>query len=55
MDNLIFIIAQIIGFIAFSVSPIAYHRDKKEKILGNMILSNGLNLPIWNGIYRKYK
>ena len=44
MDNLIFIIAQIIGFIAFLVSLIAYHRDKKEKILGNMILLNGLNL-----------
>lgn len=41
---MIFIIAQIIGFIAFFVSLIAYYKNKKEKILGNMILSNSLNL-----------
>ena len=41
---MIFIIAQIIGFIAFFVSLIAYHKKKKEKILGSMIISNSLNL-----------
>lgn len=41
---MIYIIAQIIGFIAFVISLIAYHRNKKEKILGNMIISNVLNL-----------
>ena len=41
---MVFIIAQIIGFIAFFFSLIAYHKNKKEKILGNMIISNGLNL-----------
>lgn len=44
MDKTFFIIAQIIGIIAFVLSLIAYHREKKEKILGNMILSNLLNL-----------
>ena len=44
MDKTFFIIAQIIGIIAFLLSLIAYHREKKEKILGNMILSNLLNL-----------
>lgn len=39
-----YIVAQIIGFIAFVISLIAYHRNKKEKILGNMIISNILNL-----------
>lgn len=41
---MVFIIVQVIGFIAFVVSLIAYHMDKKEKILGSMILSNLLNL-----------
>ena len=44
MNNIIFIISQIIGFIAFFVSLMAYHRNKKEKILASMILSNVLNL-----------
>lgn len=44
MNNIIFIIAQIIGFAAFLISIVAYHRDKKEKILGCMVLSNILNL-----------
>lgn len=39
-----FIIAQIIGFIAFFVSLLAYYQNKKAKILVNMILSNSLNL-----------
>lgn len=41
---MIYIISQIIGIIAFSISLIAYHKDKKEKILSNMIISNLLNL-----------
>ena len=41
---MIYVIAQIIGFIAFAVSLIAYHRKDKKTILGNMIISNILNL-----------
>ena len=41
---MIYIIAQIIGFIAFAISLIAYHRKDKKTILGNMIISNILNL-----------
>jgi hypothetical protein len=44
MENIIFIIAQIIGFVAFIISLGAYHKNKKEKILGSMIISNFLNL-----------
>ena len=43
MSKNLFIIAQIIGGIAFLLSLIAYHRKKKEKILENMIISNILN------------
>ena len=39
-----YLIAQIIGFIAFIFSIIAYQKKSKEKILGNMIVSNILNL-----------
>ena len=39
-----YLVAQIIGFIAFAISLIAYHRKDKKTILGNMILSNILNL-----------
>ena len=41
---MVFVISQIFGFIAFILSLIAYHRNKKEKILGNMVLSNSFNL-----------
>lgn len=41
---MVYIIAQIIGFLAFIISLIAYHRKKKSKILGNMAISNILNL-----------
>lgn len=44
MNNIIFIIAQIIGFVAFLISLSAYHKNKKEKILSNMLLSNILDL-----------
>ena len=39
-----YIIAQIIGLIAFIFSLIAYHRKDKKTILNNMLLSNILNL-----------
>ena len=39
-----YIIAQSMGIIAFVISLVAYHRDTKEKILGNMVLSSVLNL-----------
>ena len=41
---MLFTIGQVIGFIAFIISLIAYHRKKKNKILGNMVISNILNL-----------
>ena len=37
-------IGQVIGFLAFIISLIAFHRKKKIKILGNMVISNILNL-----------
>ena len=39
-----YVVAQIIGFIAFIFSLIAFHKKKKNKILSNMIISNVLNL-----------
>ena len=41
---MLYILAQIIGFIAFFVSLIAYHRKDKKTILINMIISNIINL-----------
>ncbi len=41
---MIYCIAQTIGISAFIISLIAYHRDKKEKILFSMVISNILNL-----------
>lgn len=38
------IIANLIGFVAFIVSLIAYHRATKEKIFENMIISNILDV-----------
>ncbi len=40
----IFIIAQIIGLIAFSNSLLAYHKKTKQKILFQTIIANTLNL-----------
>ncbi len=37
-------ISQILGFSAFILSLTAFHKKTKEKILGNMLLSNILNL-----------
>lgn len=39
-----YILSQLFGFSAFFISLMAYHKDKKKKILSNMILSNLLNL-----------
>ena len=39
-----YIISQIIGLIAFLISLISFHRKEKKKILGNMVISNILNL-----------
>lgn len=44
MIYLIYIVAQIIGLIAFVVSLIAYHKKDKKNILNNMVISNILNL-----------
>ena len=41
---MIYTVAQIIGFIAFMYSLIAYHRKDKKTILSNMVISNILNL-----------
>ena len=41
---MLYILAQIIGFIAFFVSLIAYHRKDKKNILINMIIANIINL-----------
>lgn len=44
MNNLTLLIAQTLGFIGFIISLLAFHKKKKEKILGNMILSNIFDL-----------
>lgn len=41
---MIYIIAQIIGFIAFTISLIAYHRNKKEEIFKTMMVANILDI-----------
>ena len=41
--NIIYLISQIIGFVAFLISLIAYHKNKKEKIFKTMILGNLLD------------
>lgn len=41
---MIYIISQFIGFAAFFISIFEYHKNKKEKVLGNMVISNVLNL-----------
>lgn len=41
---MIYIISQFFGFLAFGISILAYHKNKKEKILENMVISNILNL-----------
>lgn len=42
--SIIYIVAQIIGIIAFIISLCAYHKKSRESILDFMILSNILNI-----------
>ena len=42
--DILYIISQIIGFIAFVISLIAYHRKEKEKIFKTMIVGNVLDI-----------
>lgn len=42
--NSIYLISQIIGFIAFIISLMAYHKNKKEKIFKTMLLANILDI-----------
>lgn len=42
--NIVYLISQIVGFIAFVISLIAYHRKKKEKIFKTMMLANLLDI-----------
>lgn len=42
--NITYLISQIFGLVAFVISLIAYHRNKKEKIFKTMIISNILNI-----------
>lgn len=39
-----YVIAQTFGFVAFILSLIAYHKDKKEKIFKTMVLANILDV-----------
>ena len=43
-ESIIYIVAQIIGLIAFIISLCAYHKKDKKSILDNMIVSNILNV-----------
>ena len=42
--NILYILSQIAGFIAFILSLIAYHKKEKEKIFQTMIISDILNI-----------
>ena len=42
--NIVYLISQIFGFIAFVISLVAYHRKKKEKIFKTMMLANLLDI-----------
>ena len=42
--NVIYIISQIFGFLAFLISLIAYHRKKKQKIFQTMTIANVLDM-----------
>ena len=46
MENIsiIYIISQIVGFIAFVISLIAYHRKEKKKIFQTMTIANVLDI-----------
>lgn len=42
--NIIYVISQIAGFIAFILSLIAYHKKKKSKIFQTMMIANVLDI-----------
>ena len=42
--NIVYVISQIAGFIAFILSLIAYHRKKKSKIFQTMMVANVLDI-----------
>lgn len=42
--NIVYVISQIAGFIAFILSLIAYHRKKKRKIFQTMMVANVLDI-----------
>lgn len=42
--NVVYIISQIFGFLAFVISLIAYHRKKKQKIFQTMMIANVLDI-----------
>lgn len=42
--NIVYLSSQIVGFIAFVISLVAYHRNKKEKIFKTMMLANLLDI-----------
>ena len=42
--NIIYVISQVAGFIAFILSLIAYHRKKKSKIFQTMMVANILDI-----------
>ena len=42
--NIIYVISQVAGFIAFILSLIAYHRKKKNKIFQTMMVANVLDI-----------
>lgn len=42
--NIFYLISQIVGFIAFVISLIAFHRNKKEKIFKTLMVANFLDI-----------
>ena len=42
--NIIYIVSQIVGFISFIISLIAYHRKKKQNIFTTMMIANILDI-----------
>ena len=42
--NIVYVISQVAGFIAFILSLIAYHRKKKSKIFQTMMVANVLDI-----------
>ena len=42
--NYIYILSQFFGFLAFVISLMAYHKEKKEKIFQTMMIANILDI-----------